>query len=429
MLNIKNNYLIKLLMSTFIAKVFVSFGGILLSFVISRLYGVDVLGDFFIFQISVITISVILSLGMNETIVLFVSKYIKEVDISLYLKYSIILSGLLFLLFSLITSLLNINFLPSSYKVIASNKYLFLISIYSCLINTLLSGFMRGVKKPAYSVLLENGVVAIISIIIIALNSLLTNNSDINIAYMYCYSSAIVTLFCLYKFKTKFSSTLRKPNKDEIRSFFRKNWSFYSMVLCGLVSTSFISLYLGYKLDSEDVALFRVMQQVCTLISFSLIILNAVMPAYISGLFTENSLKKIENISIKTSIYATLLSLPIYLVCIIFPAEIFSYFNINANSLSLIILASAQLFNVSTGSVASVLKMCGLERELNYIIISTSFISLSVLVILTPIYGVLGAVIASSCILIIQNFLSLILVKLKLGISTVFYIWRSPREV
>lgn len=421
---LKENKLAKLLMSTFLAKICISFGGILLSFVISNWYGINTLGEFFIFQMAVITFSVILSLGMNETLVLFASRYHGEVNISQYFLYSALLSISLLLVLSSIFFYSDLSVFPKNYSVIFENKLYYIFGTLSCLINVLLSGFMKGIKKPASAVLLENGAVSILCVIIIILVRPFHAESKINIAMIYCYSTWLITVIGLCNFKANRILELRKPNEKELRLFFSKNWSFYSMVLCGLVGTSIISLYVGYALTPEDVALFRIMQQICVLISFSLIILNAVMPAYISGLFKEKSLINIEKISITTSKFATMISLPIYIICILYPNEITSFFGgeTNLDSYLLIILATAQLFNVSTGSVASVLKMCGCERELNSIIICTSIISLMSLFILIPIYGLLGAIIASSIVLVLQNAASLYMAKTKLGISTAFYV-------
>ncbi|HCE2152448.1 TPA: oligosaccharide flippase family protein [Vibrio parahaemolyticus] len=427
MKKLKENSLVKLLMSTFLAKVCISFGGILLSVVISNFYGINTLGEFFIFQMTVITFSVVLSLGMSETLVLFTSRYNSNINVSQYFIYSAFVSISLLLILSILFIYLDFSWFSINYSVIFDNKIYYIFSSLSCLINILLSGFMKGIKKPAYAVLLENGAVSISCVIIILLSRFLYVDSQLNIAIIYCYSTWLVTIVGFWNFRESKNLELRKPNDKEVRLFFNKNWSFYSMVLCGLVSTSIISLYIGYVLTPEDVAIFRIMQQICVLISFSLIILNAVMPAYISGLFKEKSMISIEKYSVETSKYATIISLPIYFICILYPREIISLFgsDVNFNYYFFIMLATAQLFNVSTGSVASVLKMCGYEKELNNIVIFTSVISIIILFIITPDYGLLGAIIASSSVLILQNSASLYMAKAKLGISTAFYIRKN----
>lgn len=424
---LKESKIFKLLMSTFLAKICISFGGILLSFVIGNLYGISALGEFFIFQMAVITFGVILSLGMNETLVLFTSRYNGELNISQYFLYSVLLSISLLFILSFLFIQFEYDSFPKNYSIIIENKIYYIFSTLSCLTNILLSGFMKGIKKPAHAVLLENGAVSILCVIIALLDKVINTNGEVNVAILYCYSSCFVTFIGVWIFRENRIVGLRNPSKKELRLFFSKNWSFYSMVLCGLVSTSIISLYIGYELTTVDVAIYRIMQQVCVLISFSLIILNAVMPAYISGLFKEKSITAIEKISIITSKYAIILSLPIYIICIVYPNEIVSIFGGETyfEPYLLIILATAQLFNVSTGSVASILKMCGYEKELSNIVMITSLISLIILFVLTPIYGLLGAIIASSSILVLQNSISLYIAKAKLGISAAFYVRKN----
>ncbi len=427
MKSIKNNKILSLIFFTFLAKLLVSFGGILLSFMMGNMYGLNTLGEFFIFQIAVITVGVILSLGMNETIVLFSSRYNKEVNVARFIIYSMFVSFLLMLVVSGIFLFLDEKHLPNNYSIVINNRVYFIACTLSCIVNTLLSGFMKGVKKPAYAVLLENGAVSIICIIIILLKKYIISGYGLNVAQLYCYSTWIVTIVGLINFSRNIDSSLRKPTSGELKDYFRKNWSFYSIVLCGLISTSVISLYIGYRLETKDVAIFRLIQQVCVLISFSLIVLNAVMPSQISSLFKDKSTLNIENLAIKTSTYATIISFPIYMSCVFFPTELIGIFgkDIDFHPSLLIILASAQLFNVSTGSVASILKMCGHEMTLNKILIFSSVMGVLLLVILTPWYGLFGAIVSSASMLFIQNALSLYIVKLKLGISTTFYIRRS----
>ncbi|MFM5622903.1 lipopolysaccharide biosynthesis protein [Aeromonas veronii] len=425
---LKENALLKSLMSTFLAKICVSFGGVCLSWLIGNYYGMSILGDFFIFQMAVVTVSVILTLGMNETLVLFSSKYIDEFNVSYLLLYALLLSGTLLFLFSAFIYIYPFStVLVDKYSIIFNNKVFFLVSVTSCLINLLLSGFMRGVKKPAYSVLLENGVVSIICIVIILSSRALDIDIVHSFAVVYGLSTSIVSLIGLLNLKNEIPKTLIKPNGVLFSLFLGKNWSFYIMVLCGLVSTSLISLYLGYVLDPKDVAIFRVMQQICVFISFSLIILNAVMPAYITGLFKENSISNLEKISVLTSKYAMLLSLPIYIIFLFYPNEIMSIFGkeVIIPPYLLLILASASFFNVSTGSVASILKMCGFEKVLTKTMIFSNIIGLITLYILTPIYGLMGAVISASIIIIIQNAASLYFAKSRLGVAAAFYVVRG----
>jgi len=423
----KGNRLFKLLLSTFLAKVFVSFGGILLSIAIGNLYGAEVLGSFFIFQLSAITVGIVVSLGMNETLVLFCSKNKNKVRISSFFNLSIFLSFSLLSIFSLLFVLYDFSDFPESYNVIFNNKHYFIISTFFCTFNLLLAGFMRGIKRPAYSVLLENGAVSILCIVFLLLSKYILKQNILDIALMYCLASFAVSFIGFLNFTKENKVYLRQPYSKEVRYFLKTNNYFFIMVVCGLVSTSIISLYLGYTLDNESVALFRVIQQLAMLISFSIVILNSAMPAHISSLFEEKSLKRIEILSILTSKRATFISLPIYIVSTLYCVEIMRLFNveISGNTYLFIILATAQLFNVSTGSVASVLKMCGFEVALSKVIILTNVICLTLLFVLTPMLGILGAVIASSSILILQNAASVYLVKSKLGISAAFYIRKS----
>ena len=234
----------------------------------------------------------------------------------------------------------------------------------------------------------------------------------------------LVISLLINKLTKKERPRLSQPEKKYYYDFVKRSKYFYIIVISGLVSTTLIALYLGAKLTPSDVALFKVLQQIAVLVSFSLIVLNAVLPAHYSSFKVNNNYHEMEKTAKLTSKYATLLSLPFYLACIFFPEALMYIFGdgFSNYSIPLLILATGQLFNVSTGSVASILKMCNFESYLSYIVLLTSFVSLIMLYILTPLYGVVGAAVSLSSIYILQNLLATILVVKLIGISPLFYL-------
>ena len=84
----------------------------------------------------------------------------------------------------------------------------------------------------------------------------------------------------------------------------------------------------------------------------------------------------------------------------------------------LVILALGQFINVITGSVGYLLMMSGNERLLRNNIIFIAVLNLTLNLLLIPKYGILGAAISTSVSLALQNIISMVIVKYRLGIWT-----------
>jgi O-antigen/teichoic acid export membrane protein len=110
--------------------------------------------------------------------------------------------------------------------------------------------------------------------------------------------------------------------------------------------------------------------------------------------------------------------LPVLVVMIIFPSQvIFSIFGNNyiAGYTALTVLAYAQLINIVTGPADQVLMMTGHQVDMLWISISMFVVNIIANGLLIPIYGIVGAAIATMITYGGVSILSIIRVKMKLG--------------
>ena len=91
-----------------------------------------------------------------------------------------------------------------------------------------------------------------------------------------------------------------------------------------------------------------------------------------------------------------------------------------AGSTALVIIIISQCFNVMTGSVSQVLNMTGYHRNLRNFTIISAGLNLILNFILIPIYGIIGAAIATGVSSVLLNLMAVIFVKKRLGIITYF---------
>ena len=87
------------------------------------------------------------------------------------------------------------------------------------------------------------------------------------------------------------------------------------------------------------------------------------------------------------------------------------------------ILVIAQFIIVLTGSVSLLLSMTGHEKDLKNCALLSGICSIILSLILIPFYGVIGAALATTAAISIQNFMGVYWVKERLGFNTLS-IWR-----
>ena len=147
--------------------------------------------------------------------------------------------------------------------------------------------------------------------------------------------------------------------------------------------------------------------------------MNSVSSPYFASYYADNNLVELKRLVRNSTIYMLLLAVPIFLVIVIFPSSILSFFGeeYTAAKNGLIILACAQLFNVATGPVYLLLRMTGHQRYLRNIVFATTAISIISSFLLIPIYGFMGAVYSAALGLVLQNSGSYYYTKKFIGIS------------
>jgi len=195
------------------------------------------------------------------------------------------------------------------------------------------------------------------------------------------------------------------------------------VVMSTLVQWSSL-LVLGIYESSEDVALYSVAHRVSLLVSLILVAVNSVASpnfAALSGKNEKNSLRESFNMSNRLIIF---LGLPCIFLIILLSDIVMGLFGANYidGSKLLIILIIGQAFNVLTGSVGVILNMRGFEDDLKKAVLIASLTAIFASMILIPLYGVIGAALATAFAIAMQNLVCSIYVwkRLKISIFGIF---------
>ncbi|WP_257297163.1 polysaccharide biosynthesis C-terminal domain-containing protein [Endozoicomonas sp. YOMI1] len=175
----------------------------------------------------------------------------------------------------------------------------------------------------------------------------------------------------------------------------------------------------------EDLAILAVAQRTAMLTSFVLMAVNLVVAPKFAALYKQGKNEQLENIALKATKLMVFFALPIVGFIKIFPERLMWLFGEQYKSGAnlLRILALGQFVNVMTGSVGYLLSMSGHERALRNVVFVSGPMAIILALVLTPLYGVTGAAVATAISLASQNLLAVGMVKRRLGFNTLA-VWR-----
>ncbi len=159
-------------------------------------------------------------------------------------------------------------------------------------------------------------------------------------------------------------------------------------------------LIIGHYLPSSEVGIYQAASQSAMLFAIILTGFNAIFTPMIARLYharEHERLNELFKVSTKWGVYV---SLPLFFVLALFPQDVMNVVfgsDYSAGALPMVILASAQLLNASTGAVGFLLIMTGRQ---NWWFSLSFFMFLANVILniwLIPAMGLLGAAIATAC--------------------------------
>jgi O-antigen/teichoic acid export membrane protein len=206
---------------------------------------------------------------------------------------------------------------------------------------------------------------------------------------------------------------IKLDTKKIVREYNIKNWHasllpFTVMTFAATLNLELASVLIGWLVDNESVAYFKVAMQAVALIALGLHAVNAVIMPNVAQLHKKEDLEGTQALLTKSVRLSALVSLPLIFFLMIYGDFaidlLFGEDYLEAYPI-LVILCFGQLVNVLVGSVGIVLNMTGNEKSALKSISITLVLNLFLLAILIPLYGGIGAAIAVSVSLICWNVL------------------------
>lgn len=190
------------------------------------------------------------------------------------------------------------------------------------------------------------------------------------------------------------------------------------MLIMGWTDTIMIGIFM----DENSVGVYSVALKVATVTSITLMAINSMSAPKFAEFYAKNDMISLQNVVSHASKLIFWTSLPILLICVMFPEFILGIFghDFKMAAWALIVLCIGQFVNAASGSVGYILQMTGKEKVFQKIIVSALLFNVLLNYLLIPRYGINGAAIASMISMILWNIGSLTYILKKLKINTLY---------
>ncbi len=233
---------------------------------------------------------------------------------------------------------------------------------------------------------------------------------------LYSYSALIILIFAFILWFTQKNNSFKLVSYRDKEMVSAASNLFVATIMSLSVQWSGV-LIVGVILSAEDVALLSAAQRTALLVSFILLVVNLVISPIYARLWKEGDINKIRFLAKWSTRGMIIVALPIITLMIIFREKLMVLFGADYASAGflLAIMVLGQFFNVATGSVGVLLNMSGHERDFNRTTLVSGSVTICLTFVLVHYFGIVGAAIAFTCGITLQNILAALFVKKRLG--------------
>ncbi|MFT6905925.1 MAG: O-antigen/teichoic acid export membrane protein [Oleiphilaceae bacterium] len=422
----KKKSFLKASIFSFIIRIFGALSAFCFNLSITKVLTISEAGAFFLSFSILIVFWNIGSLGMPIALVRFVGKFHSENKmsevfsvVSLASKSVLLASTILGVgLFFLADQLVNVGSLPTAVTPILK---LMAFTVPAFAICNLIAFSFQGLHKPGVSILLQNILAPLLTCLVLMLFFIMSYPTDILIVsyiFIFCAFFTFIVAICLWINLPGFSLTLN-PRRDV--DFTKSSRSLYVANIMGLLVQWSGIILVGAFVKEEDVALFSVAQRISMLTSFVLVAVNLVAAPRFSACFSSGRLDELKNTALFCNRIMLIAATPVLLVMLFFPRFFLGLFGDEYQQATLLlqILVIGQFINVVTGSVGYLLNMTGHEKDMRNVVMLSGLLAIILGGVLTPLYGTMGAAVATAIAVASQNLLAVVIVKKRLGFYTI----------
>lgn len=416
------------ILRAFMVRGVAAFGTLLLNVVIARLLGVKGLGLFMLAFTVLVGLSTIARFGMENALLRFAGtawgtgKAGRFRGVCLQAAWrvglcSLVLASGLYLFAPWVAKAVF------SEPTMASLLRIMALVLIPYTAMYIFSTLLKATGWTTVAPLFENGGISLLSACLVLLAYFMWQSMSVNAAgwilvtaaVMLSLISLILTLLRTWTFIQRVEETSGEPELGGVA---------YTFLLTTMVTFAIqwsSSLILGGFGSAEDVGLFNAAQRTAFVITFILMVFNGVLPPRIATLHSEGNHKELETMVLRSTLYMTVVAMPLAALFIFFPGQVLALFGSEFREAAphLLLLSIAQFINVCTGSVGVLLNMTGNEKIMRNLVFCVGGSGFLMAMALIPLLGIWGATISLIAAIVGQNLLAAWYVNVKLNIKVI----------
>jgi len=312
-----------------------------------------------------------------------------------------------------VTAILLLKILPIT---VSTDKYISLIIALAVVVATVLMrlymAFFQGIQKVITSIYPDRLIRPMsFFLIILALYYVSDNKASATSAMLANVTAATIALIVIIMLWSQKKPYIEKTifNKTLLYKDWRPALPFALLAGIAVINSNIDVIMLGFYVPDADIGIYRITARVATLVAFALTAVNAAFGPNISALFEKSNFKKLQENASKAALAAMCIALPCFFLFSFAGYWVLWLFgeDFTRGTDLLTILSLGQLGNACSGAVGLLLMMTKYaKRAANSLLLSVLF-NIIMNTALIPIYGVLGAAIATTTSMILLNLINI----------------------
>ena len=377
--------------------------GLLLTFLtsifISRFYGAETTGLYYLFLSILALLSLFTKYGLDRSLVKVIAlhDYPKEKNVIRGIWLSAITASSILCIITIVVSLtlVELDFITAQMKSNISYLYYTLFCIIPFTIIFINASAMRGIRKNIPSSTVETILIPLTFIALLAFFYYLGIHRNIfEFYFAACLITFVISSFLLYRMLQNNEPAIKHNVKDLIRN---------STLIFGINATNFIAewgaTFILSSYDSlESIGIFNICVRITSIFSILMLVLNNITDPIFSKLHHENKINEISKLAGQSAKLLNIVGLPLIAIIYIYSDVILSTFGDEfiQGAIILKILLIGQACNFLSGSAGYILIMTGHNRIMLSLTITVSILQVILFIAFIPTYGILAAAIITA---------------------------------
>lgn len=413
----------------FLAKITGTALGLIFNVVMARAIGPSGIGIYFL-ALAVVGIgATIARFGLDMAVLRFASVAYQQEDkrsLSALVRQSFVVIGAVGIVVTSVAWFL-LPYIPlggtdsENVQLVVSFTILAIVPIAAIRV---LGQFLKAGALPGWGMFIQAALLQLLLVIGAVIVSAKESISVLDFGVLYLICTVLAMLIGLVAVNIRMPLVIFGDGDFNFRLLLKTSMPLLWVASMSMVINWSDVLMLGVMADSETVGLYGIASRVAALLTFVLAAVNSVTAPRFAKMHADGKRKKMEQLAKSSAMWMVIVSLPAVVIFWVFPGIILELFGTSFSDgvWILRILVIGQFVSISVGSVGTLLMMSGHERLIRNNTVLAIVVNLSANLLLIPIFGAVGAAMATALAYIVQNVVLWWKVRKVMQINTLFFL-------